>query len=77
MNLRDPALLREQCFVGGRWIGTPVTPVTDPATGDVIARVPAFGTAETRDAISKAHAALPGWAKLTGKARANILRKWF
>src|SRR5262245_60691538 len=52
MQLRDPDLLRQQCFVGGKWIGTPETDVTDPATGAVIARVPRFGTAETRDAIA-------------------------
>ena len=77
MKLRDPDLLRQQCLVGGRWIGAPAKAVNDPATGATIAKVPAFGTAETRDAIAIAHAALPGWSKLTGKARANILRRWF
>ncbi len=77
MKLKDPTLLRQQCFVGGQWLGEPATPVTDPATGEVLAKVPYFGTAEARDAIAKAHAALPGWAKMTGKARAKILRAWF
>jgi succinate-semialdehyde dehydrogenase/glutarate-semialdehyde dehydrogenase len=77
MELRDPSLLRQQCFVGGKWVGTPATEVTDPATGKVIAKVPYFGTPETRDAIAKAHAAFPAWAKMTGKARAGIMRKWF
>ena len=77
MQLKDPTLLREQCFVGGKWIGTPETEVTDPATGAVIARVPRFGTAEAKAAIATAHAALPGWSRKTGKERANILRKWF
>ena len=77
MELRDPSLLRQQCFVGGKWVGTPATEVTDPATGAAIAKVPHFGTAETRDAIAKAHAAFPAWAKMTGKARAGIMRKWF
>jgi succinate-semialdehyde dehydrogenase/glutarate-semialdehyde dehydrogenase len=77
MKLKDPSLLRQQCFVGGQWIGTPETEVTDPATGEVIARVPRFATAETRDAIAKANAAFPGWASMTGKARAAIMRRWF
>ena len=77
MKLKDPSLLREQCFVGGQWIGTPETAVTDPATDETIAKVPRFGTAETRDAIEKANAAFPAWAKLTGKARAKIMRTWF
>jgi succinate-semialdehyde dehydrogenase/glutarate-semialdehyde dehydrogenase len=77
MQLRDPSLLRQQCFVGGKWIGTPATDVTDPATGNVIARVPLFGGAETKEAIAIADQAFAGWAKLTGKARAKILRAWF
>jgi succinate-semialdehyde dehydrogenase/glutarate-semialdehyde dehydrogenase len=77
MDLRDRALLRQQCYVGGAWVGEPETAVTDPATGEVLARVPAFGAAEARDAIARAHAALAGWAGLTGKARAKVLRAWF
>ena len=77
MELKDPSLLREQCLVGGVWVGTPLTPVTDPATGAVIARVPRFGASETRDAIAKAAGALAGWAKKTGKERAKILRAWY
>src|SRR6476661_2560138 len=77
MQLKDPSLLREQCYVGGAWIGTPAIDVTDPATGGLVARVPRFGTNETRDAIDKANAAFPGWAKRTGKERAKILRAWF
>jgi succinate-semialdehyde dehydrogenase/glutarate-semialdehyde dehydrogenase len=39
--------------------------------------VPHFGTKETRDAIKKAHAVFPAWSKMTGKARADIMRRWF
>jgi succinate-semialdehyde dehydrogenase/glutarate-semialdehyde dehydrogenase len=77
MDLKDPGLLRQQCFVGGQWVGEPATEVTDPASGDALARVPRFGAAETRDAIDKAAAAFPGWAAMTCKERANILRAWF
>jgi succinate-semialdehyde dehydrogenase/glutarate-semialdehyde dehydrogenase len=77
MDLRDPSLLRQQCFVGGKWIGTPETDVTDPATGKIIAKVPHFGGAETKDAIAVADKAFAAWAKMTGKARAKILRAWF
>jgi succinate-semialdehyde dehydrogenase/glutarate-semialdehyde dehydrogenase len=77
MKLKDPTLLKEQCYVDGAWIGAPETEVTNPATGEVIARVPKFGTAETRTAIAAAYKALPAWRAKTGKERANILRKWF
>jgi succinate-semialdehyde dehydrogenase/glutarate-semialdehyde dehydrogenase len=77
MDLKDRSLLREQCFVGGDWIGTPATAVTDPATSAVIAKVPRFGAKETHAAIGKAAAAFPAWARKTGKARAKVLRAWF
>jgi len=77
VKLKDPSLLREQCFVDGAWIGKPETDVTNPATGEVIARVPYFGVDETRAAIAAAHRALKPWAAMTGKERANILRRWF
>lgn len=75
--LKDPSLLKEQCFVGGSWIGTPAVPVHDPATGETLAKVPRFGKAETREAVIKADAALKGWAERTGKERAKVLRDWF
>jgi succinate-semialdehyde dehydrogenase/glutarate-semialdehyde dehydrogenase len=77
MQLKDSSLLREQCFVGGKWIGTPETAVTDPATGATIAKVPRFGADETSEAIRTAHAAFPKWSRMTGKARAKLMRAWF
>jgi succinate-semialdehyde dehydrogenase/glutarate-semialdehyde dehydrogenase len=77
MDLKDPTLLRRQCLVGGAWVGTPETDVSDPASGAVIGKVPRFGAAETRTAIEKAHSAFAGWARLTGKQRSAILRAWF
>ncbi len=77
LNLSDPALLREQCFVDGAWIGDAVDPVRNPATGDVLARVPNFGAAETTRAIEAAQAAFKPWAGRLAKERASVLRKWF
>jgi succinate-semialdehyde dehydrogenase/glutarate-semialdehyde dehydrogenase len=77
MQLKDASLLRDQCFIGGQWVGRPEIDVNDPATGQRVGGVPRFGRAETREAIEKASAAQPAWAKKTGKERARILRKWF
>jgi len=77
MQLKDPTLLRQQCLVDGAWVGTPEMDVTNPATGEVIARVPLFGADEARAAIAAAHKALPAWAGMTGKERAAIMRRWF
>jgi succinate-semialdehyde dehydrogenase/glutarate-semialdehyde dehydrogenase len=80
MELRNPALLRQAALVGGLWIdveGRQAIDVTDPATGDVIGRVPSLGAAETRQAISVAQSAQIEWAARTGKERADVLRRWF
>jgi len=76
--LTNKALLREACFINGKWVTSSATiPVDDPATGDVIGTVPKLGRAETRDAIDAAAAAFPAWRARTAKERAVILRKWF
>ncbi len=77
MQLQDPSLLVDRCHVGGQWLGHPVDPVANPATGTVLAHVPRFGTDETVAAVETAQAAFGPWSKKTAKERANILRKWF
>jgi succinate-semialdehyde dehydrogenase/glutarate-semialdehyde dehydrogenase len=76
-RLKDPSLLRDQCFIDGAWTGTPSFPVNNPATGVELAKVPQMNAADTTQAVEAASRAFPGWAKLTGKQRSNILRKWF
>ncbi len=78
LNLKDPKLFREQCYVDGAWIsGSRSFPVTNPATGAVLANVPDLGAAEARRAIEAAHTAWAGWRAKTAKERAAIMRKWF
>ncbi|MFP4538701.1 MAG: NAD-dependent succinate-semialdehyde dehydrogenase [Dichotomicrobium sp.] len=71
------SLVRQQCYVNGKWIGEPAVPVTDPATGDELARVPNFGAAETSAAIDAANAAFPAWRDMLAKERGAVLRRWF
>jgi succinate-semialdehyde dehydrogenase/glutarate-semialdehyde dehydrogenase len=77
LSLRDPSLLKDQCFVDGVWIGSPEVEVIDPASGATIAAVPNFGADETRQAIKAAEAALAGWRARTAAQRSAILRRWF
>ena len=80
VHLGDAALFRQQCYVGGDWVDADSGDsfeVTDPATGQVIGSVPAFGAAETRGAIEAANEAYPGWRALTAKERAGVLRRWY
>jgi succinate-semialdehyde dehydrogenase/glutarate-semialdehyde dehydrogenase len=79
LSLKDPKLLRQQCYVDGQWVdadGGKTLPVTNPATGEVLGAVPSLGAAETRRAIEAANAAWPAWRAKTAKERSAILRKW-
>jgi succinate-semialdehyde dehydrogenase/glutarate-semialdehyde dehydrogenase len=71
------SLLKNRCYVDGKWVGEPALPVTNPATGEEIAKVPLMSAAETRAAISAAERAFPAWSKTLAKERARILRRWF
>jgi len=78
-RLSDPSLLREDAMVGGRWCqGTQGKriEVTNPATGEVLARVADIGLDQIRSAIADADAAQRDWARATGKERAAVLRRW-
>jgi succinate-semialdehyde dehydrogenase/glutarate-semialdehyde dehydrogenase len=77
VSLKDPSLLRQQCFVGGEWIGTGCDPVENPATGKIIAKVPALTAEDTQRAVAAALQAFTTWSKKGAKERAVILRKWF
>ncbi|RQS68419.1 NAD-dependent succinate-semialdehyde dehydrogenase [Burkholderia sp. Bp8963] len=79
-SLEQPGLLREQAYIAGVWRGADdgaTLDVTNPSTGELIARVPNMGAAETRAAIDAAHAAFASWRKTTAKERARLLRAWF
>ncbi len=80
MKLKDSGLLREQCFIDGRWTladsgGT--LAVHNPATGKTLGVIPNMGAAEARRAIAAAAQALPSWAARTAKDRSIVLRRWF
>ncbi|TPQ43926.1 NADP-dependent succinate-semialdehyde dehydrogenase [Cupriavidus pinatubonensis] len=78
LKLQDPSLLRQQCYIDGRWTdGERRIDVTNPATGELVAQVPQFGVAETRHAIEAANRALPAWRARLAKERSALLRKWF
>jgi succinate-semialdehyde dehydrogenase/glutarate-semialdehyde dehydrogenase len=79
-QLKEPALLREDLFVGGAWCAGGTgrrMDVTDPATGVVIARMAEADEADVLRAITAAEAAAPGWAAVTAPERSRILRRWY
>ena len=77
--LKDPSLLAEKAYSGGEWVdgdnGT--YDVTNPARGDVIAKVADMSREQVSGTIAAAEAAQKDWAKWTGKERAAVLRKWY
>lgn len=80
MLLKDPSLLRQQCYINGQWCDAQskeTVAIANPATGAVIASVPVMGQVETQAAITAAEAALPAWRALTAKERGAKLRRWF
>ncbi len=77
LALKDPSLLKSQCYVDGQWIGTGTDPVENPATGAVLANVPRFGAEEATVAVEAAQKAFKPWAKRSAKERSVIMKKWF
>jgi succinate-semialdehyde dehydrogenase / glutarate-semialdehyde dehydrogenase len=78
-SLKDPELLRQQAFIAGQWCNADdgsAFEVRNPATGEVVGRVPNMGAAETRRAIEAADAARGAWRGKTAKERSAILRRW-
>ncbi|WP_368644261.1 NAD-dependent succinate-semialdehyde dehydrogenase [Castellaniella ginsengisoli] len=80
LQLKEPDLLRQQCYIDGQWRDAPdgrTEPVRNPATGEILGTVPVMGAAEAREAIEAAQAAWGGWRALTAQRRAEILRAWY
>ncbi|MBT5514791.1 MAG: NADP-dependent succinate-semialdehyde dehydrogenase [Rhodospirillaceae bacterium] len=80
MQISDPKLFRQQCYIDGAWVDADsgeTQNVTNPATGKILGAVPKMGATETRRAIEAADAAWRAWRKLLAKERAAILRNWF
>lgn len=76
-DLHSPDLLVERAYLDGEFAGEPTLDVTDPATGEVVGRVPDFGAAEATEAVEAAEKAFKPWAAMLAKERSAILRRWF
>ncbi len=69
-----PQYLRN--YVGGEWVApraTQALDVTNPATGEVLARVPLCGQAEVDAAVQAAQEAFPSWRDTPPFARARAM----
>ncbi len=69
---------RHQIFIGGEWVDAAeggTMEVLNPATGDVIAEVPACSAEDVDRAVEAAKQALPEWLETTPAERAELLLK--
>ncbi len=79
MQLADPTLNRDRCYVDGQWIAADsgkTIAVRDPATGELVGTIPELGAAETQRAIAAAERAFGPWRARTAADRSRILRRW-
>ncbi len=78
-HLNNPTLIQQACYINGAWVtaqsGKSVT-VTNPFDGSHLGAVPDLSADEVRTAVDAAETAQKSWAKLTPKARGDILHKW-
>ncbi|MGX9250014.1 NAD-dependent succinate-semialdehyde dehydrogenase [Pantoea ananatis] len=80
IQLKNPDLLQTRCLINGEWVQAQdrgVIEVNNPATGDIIASVPAMSALDTTNAIKSAQTAFIGWRQLAAKERTALLRRWF
>ncbi|MCA8021824.1 NAD-dependent succinate-semialdehyde dehydrogenase [Burkholderia metallica] len=79
-RLRDATLLQTRAWLASGW-GEGAQgrsfPVTNPATGEILARVASLGAADVEQAIAASASAQQAWRVRTGHERARILRTWF
>lgn len=80
MELNCPQLLQQRCFIGGEWVTAAsgeTLEVHNPATGELVGRVPMLGRKETESAIDSAQQSWPGWRQKTARERSQLLRRWY
>ena len=79
IRVADESLIRNQAYVGGEWIDADSGDsfsVINPVDQSLVGSVADLGVNETRRAIEAANRAFPGWAALTAKKLAAILKAW-
>ncbi|HTU30799.1 MAG TPA: aldehyde dehydrogenase family protein [Solirubrobacteraceae bacterium] len=66
-------------LIGGKWVPArsgQTIEVLNPATGELIAKVPRGDKADVDDAVAAAAAAFPAWRDMNPILRAELLMKW-
>lgn len=79
-TLKDKDLFRQQCYINGQWCDAEdgaTLDVDNPASGEIIGKVPRMRENDTLQAIAAADNALPGWRGKTAEERGRVLYRWY
>ncbi len=79
MELNNKSLFRQKCFANGQWIEAQngsFIEVNNPATMEIVGKVPSFSAKEINSVIEDADKAFQTWKNTTAKDRSILLKKW-
>jgi len=78
LALKSPELLRQAAYIDGQWLDAGRTlEVINPASQQLLGRVPALGAAETERAVAAAQRAYESWRRVSAGERGVVLQRWF
>jgi succinate-semialdehyde dehydrogenase/glutarate-semialdehyde dehydrogenase len=78
LALKASELLRQAAYIDGQWVdGARTLDVLNPATQQLLGRIPALGAPETERAVAAAQRAFESWRRLAAGERGAILQRWF
>ena len=78
LALKSGALLRQAAYIDGQWVdGSRTLEVFNPATRQLLGRIPALGAPETERAVAAAQRAFESWRRQSAAERGAILQRWF
>ncbi|MGY1839590.1 MULTISPECIES: aldehyde dehydrogenase family protein [unclassified Modestobacter] len=75
----SPLLIDDAQLIGGDWVpaaGGQTIDVINPATGEVLGRVPRGGAEDVDAAVRAAEAAFPAWRDTNATARGALISRW-
>jgi aldehyde dehydrogenase (NAD+) len=75
----SPLIIENAQLIGADWLPASdgqTIDVTNPATGQVLGRVPRGGAADVDLAVAAAQAAFPGWRDTDASTRGMLLSRW-
>ncbi len=76
-KLSDQGLCKVSSYWQGKWhTATNHFAVTNPATGELLAKVADASAADAQQAVAAAHSAFAGWAVSPAAERATLLMRW-